>query len=185
MRKLADIKLMKEDPAGVEKMGEEIKTRYAADFQGVMPLTRSARHAPRRRGAPSPEAGGAFISQMHGRAAAMTIALPALSARTARIDLSWPILMLFAALLCVLIVLPMSWLVYYSLVDRSRRLHARQFPPLFTDPAFVDPLITTLILATSSSVDLLRWSRRRWAGWWRAPTCRCAAPCARWSRPRS
>ena len=32
VRKLADIKLMKEDPAGVEKMGEEIKTRYAKLF---------------------------------------------------------------------------------------------------------------------------------------------------------
>jgi iron(III) transport system substrate-binding protein len=32
VRKLADIKLMKEDPAGVEKMGEEIKSRYAKLF---------------------------------------------------------------------------------------------------------------------------------------------------------
>ena len=32
VRKLADIKLMKEDPAGVEKMADEIKTRYAKIF---------------------------------------------------------------------------------------------------------------------------------------------------------
>jgi iron(III) transport system substrate-binding protein len=32
-RKLADIKLMKEDPAGVEQMSEEIKTRYARLFR--------------------------------------------------------------------------------------------------------------------------------------------------------
>jgi iron(III) transport system substrate-binding protein len=32
VRKLADIKLMKEDPAGVEKSAEEIKTRYAKLF---------------------------------------------------------------------------------------------------------------------------------------------------------
>jgi iron(III) transport system substrate-binding protein len=32
-RKLADIKLMKEDPAGVEAMAEEIKTRYAGLFR--------------------------------------------------------------------------------------------------------------------------------------------------------
>jgi iron(III) transport system substrate-binding protein len=32
-RKLADIKLMKEDPAGVEKMTDEIKTRYARLFR--------------------------------------------------------------------------------------------------------------------------------------------------------
>ena len=50
----------------------------------------------------------------------MTIALPAERApRTHRIDLSWPVLILFAALLCLLIILPMSWLIYYSLVDRS------------------------------------------------------------------
>jgi iron(III) transport system substrate-binding protein len=32
-RSIADIKLMKEDPAGVEKMTEEIKTRYAKLFR--------------------------------------------------------------------------------------------------------------------------------------------------------
>jgi len=32
-RKLADIKLMKEDPAGVEAMAEEIKARYARLFR--------------------------------------------------------------------------------------------------------------------------------------------------------
>jgi iron(III) transport system substrate-binding protein len=32
-RKLADIKLMKEDPEGVEKMSDEIKTRYAKLFR--------------------------------------------------------------------------------------------------------------------------------------------------------
>jgi len=32
-RKLSDIRLMKEDPAGVEAMAEEIKTRYAKLFR--------------------------------------------------------------------------------------------------------------------------------------------------------
>ncbi|MEA2863187.1 MAG: iron(III) transport system substrate-binding protein [Bradyrhizobium sp.] len=32
-RKISDIKLMKEDPEGVEKMAEEIKTRYARLFR--------------------------------------------------------------------------------------------------------------------------------------------------------
>ena len=32
-RKISDLKLMKEDPAGVEKMAEEIKTRYARLFR--------------------------------------------------------------------------------------------------------------------------------------------------------
>ena len=52
----------------------------------------------------------------------------------------------------MLIVLPMSWLVYYSLVDRTGAFTLDNFKTLFTDPAFVDPLITTLILATSSSI---------------------------------
>ncbi|HEY7299513.1 MAG TPA: iron ABC transporter permease [Xanthobacteraceae bacterium] len=86
----------------------------------------------------------------------MTFALPADAARpqtrrTARFDLSWPILILFAAALCVLVVLPISWLVYYSLVDRSGAFTLNNFATLFTDPDFVDPLITTLIIATSSS----------------------------------
>jgi iron(III) transport system substrate-binding protein len=32
-RKISDIKLMKEDPAGVEKAADEIKTRYARLFR--------------------------------------------------------------------------------------------------------------------------------------------------------
>src|SRR6202521_3313941 len=83
----------------------------------------------------------------------MTIALPAESApRTHKLDLSWPILILFAALLCVLIILPMSWLVYYSLVDRTGAFTLGNFKTLITDPVFVDPMVTTLILATSSSI---------------------------------
>ena len=51
-----------------------------------------------------------------------------------KLDLSWPILILFAALLCVLIILPMSWLVYYSLVDRSGAFTLGNFKTLITDP---------------------------------------------------
>jgi hypothetical protein len=45
----------------------------------------------------------------------VTIALPAESAvqrRPFKIDMSWPVLIGVAVLLCVLIFLPMSWLVY-------------------------------------------------------------------------
>jgi iron(III) transport system permease protein len=85
----------------------------------------------------------------------MTIALPA-EAATPRmrhgIDLSWPILILFSSVLCALIILPMSWLVYYSLVDRDGAFTLENFERLVTDPIFVDPLITTVIIATSASV---------------------------------
>ena len=82
----------------------------------------------------------------------MTIALPAETVRRPRsIDLSWPILALFAAVLCVLILMPMSWLVYYSLVDRTGAFTLENFTRLASDPTFVDPLITTVIIATSAS----------------------------------
>ena len=42
-RKLSDLKLMKEDPAGVEAMAEEIKTRYAKLFRGLKCECRRAR----------------------------------------------------------------------------------------------------------------------------------------------
>ena len=83
----------------------------------------------------------------------MTIASPALAVpSTYKIDVSWPILILFAALLCVLIILPMSWLFYYSLVDRNGAFTLENFKTLVTDPVFVEPLTTTVILATSSSI---------------------------------
>jgi iron(III) transport system permease protein len=83
----------------------------------------------------------------------VAIALPAeTAARTHKIDLSWPILIVFAAVLCVLIILPMSWLFYYSFVDRTGAFTLANFKTLATDPDFLDPLVTTLILATSSSI---------------------------------
>src|SRR5947207_673792 len=82
----------------------------------------------------------------------MTLALTAPMERRARLDLSWPILIVFAAILIALIVLPMSWLVYFSVTDRSGALTLDNFLRLVTDPTFVDPLVTTVILATSSAM---------------------------------
>ncbi len=84
----------------------------------------------------------------------MTIALPAETParRLARFDLTWPILLLFAALLCVLILLPMSWLVYYAFVDRSGAFTLGNFVELFTSSVFLDPLLTTVTIATSSAI---------------------------------
>src|SRR5215207_440277 len=83
----------------------------------------------------------------------MTIALPRpLEHRPFRVDFSQPVLYGFAALLCVLIVLPLSWLVYYGLVDRTGAFTLENFHRLFTEPDFLDPLLTTFIVATSASV---------------------------------
>jgi len=52
----------------------------------------------------------------------------------------------------MLILLPLSWLVYYSLHDRAGAFTLANFAQLVTDPSFLDPLLTTVILATSSAV---------------------------------
>src|SRR4051812_50118537 len=79
-------------------------------------------------------------------------ALPA--ERPTRLDLSWPILIAFAAILIALIVLPMSWLVYFSVTDKAGGFTLQNFVTLVTDPTFTNPLLTTVILATSSA-DLI------------------------------
>ena len=75
-----------------------------------------------------------------------TVAAPA----RRRLDLSWPVLIGFALILCALIVLPMSWLVYFSVTDKGR-FTLENFVKLVTDPTFVDPLWTTIVLSFSSA----------------------------------
>jgi iron(III) transport system permease protein len=70
----------------------------------------------------------------------------------AKIDWTKPVLWLFAAFMIALIVLPMSWLAIYSVTDKSNHLTLQNFVTLFTDPDFLDPLLTTAIIATSSAI---------------------------------
>src|ERR1700691_86226 len=70
----------------------------------------------------------------------------------AKIDWTKPVLWLFAACLVVLIVLPLSWLAIYSVTDKDNHLTLQNFVTLFTDPDFLDPLLTTAIIATSSAI---------------------------------
>src|SRR3974377_1516287 len=84
--------------------------------------------------------------------ARMTIALPARRERRFRFDMTKPVLYGFAAILCVLIVLPLSWLFIYSLTDQKGALTLANFYRLFTEPSFYDPLATTFILATTSAL---------------------------------
>jgi iron(III) transport system permease protein len=83
----------------------------------------------------------------------VAIALPAELAdrRTIRFDFTLPVLIGFAAILCVLVILPMGWLVYYSLIDKSGAFTLDNFHQLISDPDLLDPLITTFIIAVSSS----------------------------------
>jgi iron(III) transport system permease protein len=83
----------------------------------------------------------------------MTIdALERPALRRRGIDFSQPVLIGFALILAVLIVLPMTWLVVYSLTDKAGSLTFGNFATLFTDPAFYGPLVTTFIIAGSVSL---------------------------------
>src|ERR1700674_2553146 len=69
-----------------------------------------------------------------------------------KIDWTKPVLALFAVGLIVLIVLPLSWLAVYSFTDKAKHVTLQNFVTLFTNPDFLDPLLTTAIIATSSAI---------------------------------
>ena len=69
-----------------------------------------------------------------------------------RFDATQPIFYGFAAILCVLIVLPVYWLFYYSVSDKSGHFTLGNFGRLFSDPTFIDPLITTFVLSVSTGL---------------------------------
>ena len=70
-----------------------------------------------------------------------------------RFDVSLAVLDSFAAVLCILVILPMTWLVIYGFsTPRTGEFTLANFHRLFTDPAFLDPLLVTGIVAVSSSV---------------------------------
>jgi iron(III) transport system permease protein len=58
----------------------------------------------------------------------------------------------FALALCLLIVLPMSWLVYYGFTDKDGAFSLQNFATLIDDPTLRDPFVTTFILACSTSL---------------------------------
>src|ERR1700751_2355735 len=68
-----------------------------------------------------------------------------------RIDFTKPVLWLFAVCLIALIVLPMSWLAVFAFTDKARHPTLQNFVTLFSDPDFLDPLLTTAIIAFSSA----------------------------------
>src|SRR6476620_6737021 len=83
----------------------------------------------------------------------MTIALPASPARRGLgIDLSKPVLIVFAVILFLLIAMPLSWLVLYAFSTKNGSFTLDNFSRLLSDAAFLDPLLTTFALATLSAV---------------------------------
>jgi iron(III) transport system permease protein len=81
----------------------------------------------------------------------MTLTTPIDTPKT-RIDWTKPVLWLFAAFMIALIVLPLSWLALYAFTDKNRHPTLQNFVTLFTNPDFLDPLLTTAIIATTSAV---------------------------------
>jgi len=82
----------------------------------------------------------------------MTITTTTTAAPKARIDWTKPVLSLVAFCMVVLIALPMSWLAIYAFTDKARHPTLQNFVTLFTNPDFLDPLLTTAIIATSSAL---------------------------------
>jgi iron(III) transport system permease protein len=70
---------------------------------------------------------------------------------------------LFAVFLVLLIGLPVGWLVYFSLTDASGAFSLANFHQTATNPQFVTPFLTTLMLATS--VGLIACAVAAPVGW--------------------
>ncbi len=67
-------------------------------------------------------------------------------------DPSKPVLLLCGAVLCVLIVMPLAWLVVYAFSDKTGAFTLANFPRLVTDASYLDPLFTTFALALLTAV---------------------------------
>src|SRR5215470_5460403 len=80
----------------------------------------------------------------------MTIATE-IAAPKSRIDWTRPVLWLFSVVLVALILLPLSWLAVYAFTNKARQPTLQNFITLFSDPDFLDPLLTTAIIATTSA----------------------------------
>jgi iron(III) transport system permease protein len=68
------------------------------------------------------------------------------------IDWSKPVLLAFALVLFALIVMPLSWLVFYAFTDKNGAFTVANFGRLVSDADFLDPLLTTFTLATLSAL---------------------------------
>ncbi len=69
-----------------------------------------------------------------------------------RLDLSMPLFLLLAAVLCVLVLLPLFWLAYGSIVDKSGALTLAHFERLISDPTIRRAFLIALAMAASVGV---------------------------------
>ena len=68
-----------------------------------------------------------------------------------RVDLSVPVLVLLGLFLCGLVLLPLGWLVWYSITDNSGGLTLGNFARLASDPTFAAPYLTAIEIALAGS----------------------------------
>jgi iron(III) transport system permease protein len=73
-------------------------------------------------------------------------------AAASRRDFSSGVMAAFAVVLCLLVALPIGWIIVFAFTDRNRSFTLANFRTLFTDPVFVEPLLTTFIIAASVSL---------------------------------
>lgn len=66
-----------------------------------------------------------------------------------RLDLSGPVLALFAALLVILVVLPIAWIAIFAFSTKDGGVTIANFVAIFGDAEFQEPLVTTLVIAIS------------------------------------
>ncbi|WP_445504231.1 ABC transporter permease [Microvirga sp. G4-2] len=81
----------------------------------------------------------------------VSISLP-MPARRGRIDLSRPIFIVLVLALGLLVVLPLFWLAYYSLLDQNGQFTLANFSALVTDPTLRRPFLTALGMALGVGV---------------------------------
>jgi iron(III) transport system permease protein len=74
------------------------------------------------------------------------------AAGRARFDLSQPVFFVLALLLCVLVILPLFWLVLYSLMDETGSFTAANFIALVTDPTMRRAFLLAVAMALSVGV---------------------------------
>ena len=134
---LKDIKIMPDDPEALLKIADEIKAKYAANLQGL--------DEP-----PSELKSREWAEETHDRRS-HAIRCRA-SSGALRLDLSGPVLALFASLLVILVVLPIAWIAIFAFSTKDGAATIANFGVIFGAPEFQEPLVTTLMIATSVGI---------------------------------
>jgi iron(III) transport system permease protein len=72
--------------------------------------------------------------------------------RKSAFDWSWPVFLLLATVLTILVVLPLAWLAYYSVTDQTGRFTLANFIALASDPTLRRPFLVAIGMALGVGV---------------------------------